>query len=243
MIEIPMEKWQDKSGECFSQQRRPKQTDSSMKPTKLTPADRVYDYIKEQIVTRRLYPGNRIIEDDVAEAVGVSRTPIRTALARLAHDGLIEQVPNRGSYVTKPTEEDFRSVFEARKLLETAAFRKSLYAHTEGTVELLEENLKRQETLEKHFDLNEYVSLNRTFHLLLTRDAGNPYYEKYLDELYNKLSTYLLFWDTSADNSRSLHSHKLMFEAFCAGDEDAGVRALLEDIGLSEGDIKKSRGL
>ncbi|MBQ6295640.1 MAG: GntR family transcriptional regulator [Firmicutes bacterium] len=49
---------------------------------KITPADKVYNYIKEQIVTRRLYPGNRIIEEDVVEAVGVSRTPIRTALSR-----------------------------------------------------------------------------------------------------------------------------------------------------------------
>ena len=210
---------------------------------KITPADKVYNYIKEQIVTRRLYPGTRIIEEDVVEAVGVSRTPIRTALSRLAHDGLIEQIPNRGSYVTKPTEEDFRSVFEARKLVETVAFRKALRAHTEGTVELLKENLAKQEALEKRFDLNEYVSLNRTFHLLLTRDAGNPYYEKYLDELYNRISTYLLFWDTSADNSRSLRSHKRMFEAFCEQDEEKGVEALLEDIGLGESDIEKSRGL
>lgn len=214
-----------------------------MSNAKITPADKVYNYIKEQIVTRRLYPGTRIIEEDVVEAVGVSRTPIRTALSRLAHDGLIEQIPNRGSYVTKPTEEDFRSVFEARKLVETAAFRKALRAHTEGTVELLKENLAKQEALEKRFDLNEYVSLNRTFHLLLTRDAGNPYYEKYLDELYNRISTYLLFWDTSADNSRSLRSHKRMFEAFCEQDEEKGVEALLEDIGLGEGDIEKSRGL
>ena len=210
---------------------------------KITPADKVYNYIKEQIVTRRLYPGTRIIEEDVVEAVGVSRTPIRTALSRLAHDGLIEQIPNRGSYVTKPTEEDFRSVFEARKLGEPAAFRKALRAPTEGTVELLKENLAKQEALEKRFDLNEYVSLNRTFHLLLTRDAGNPYYEKYLDELYNRISTYLLFWDTSADNSRSLRSHKRMFEAFCEQDEEKGVEALLEDIGLGESDIEKSRGL
>lgn len=210
---------------------------------KITPADKVYNYIKGQIVTRRLYPGNRIIEEDVAEALGVSRTPIRAALSRLANVGLVEQIPNRGSYVSKPSEEDFRSVFEARKLLETEAFRKALHAHTEGTVELLKENLAKQEALEARFDLNEYVSLNRTFHLLLTRDAGNPYYEKYLDELYNKLSTYLLFWDTSADNSRSLVLHKRMFEAFCAKDEEAGVLALLDDIGLGEGDIKKSRGL
>ena len=127
--------------------------------------------------------------------------------------------------------------------METAAFRKALRAHTEGTVELLKENLAKQEALEKRFDLNEYVSLNRTFHLLLTRDAGNPYYEKYLDELYNRISTYLLFWDTSADNSRSLCSHKRMFEAFCEQDEEKGVEALLEDISLGEGDIKKSRGL
>ena len=60
------------------------------------PADIVYDYIKNQIVTKAIYPGTRIMEEDLVRETGVSRTPVRSALMRLAYDGLIQQQPNRG---------------------------------------------------------------------------------------------------------------------------------------------------
>ena len=59
------------------------------------PADIVYDYIKNQIVTKAIYPGTRIVEEDLVRETGVSRTPVRSALMRLAYDGLIQQQPNR----------------------------------------------------------------------------------------------------------------------------------------------------
>ena len=63
------------------------------------PADIVYDYIKNQIVTKAIYPGTRIVEEDLVRETGVSRTPVRSALMRLAYDGLIQQQPNRGAVV------------------------------------------------------------------------------------------------------------------------------------------------
>ena len=66
------------------------------------PADIVYEYVKNQIVTRSLYPGNRIVEEDLARETGVSRTPIRSALVRLAYEGLVVQQPNKGSFVRDP---------------------------------------------------------------------------------------------------------------------------------------------
>ena len=72
------------------------------------PADIVYDYIKNQIVTKAIYPGTRIVEEDLVRETGVSRTPVRSALMRLAYDGLIQQQPNRGAVVAKPSATDLR---------------------------------------------------------------------------------------------------------------------------------------
>ena len=71
-------------------------------------------------------------------------------------------------------------------------------------------------------------------------EAQNAYYEKYLNELYNKVGTYLLFWDSSTTNTLSLETHELIYEAFRNRDEKKGVKALLEDIQLAEDSVRES---
>ena len=95
------------------------------------PADIVYDYIKNQIVTKAIYPGTRIVEEDLVRETGVSRTPVRSALMRLAYDGLIQQQPNRGAVVAKPSATDLRQVYEARAVLEVGAFRAAVHRRSD----------------------------------------------------------------------------------------------------------------
>lgn len=173
------------------------------------PADIVYDYIKNQIVTKAIYPGTRIVEEDLVRETGVSRTPVRSALMRLAYDGLIQQQPNRGAVVAKPSATDLRQVYEARAVLEVGAFRAAVHRRSDESVLQMEQNLQKQQDLTNLFNMTEYVRLNREFHWIITMEAQNAYYEKYLNELQNKVATYLLFWDSSTTNSlsRSPPSH------------------------------------
>ena len=82
------------------------------------PADIVYDYIKNQIVTKAIYPGTRIVEEDLVRETGVSRTPVRSALMRLAYDGLIHAAAQPGRRGGKALRTDLRQVYEARAVLE-----------------------------------------------------------------------------------------------------------------------------
>ena len=91
-----------------------------------SPVDQAYSYIKKLIVTKTLYPGNRIVEEDISRETGISRTPIRTALLRLSYEGMVEQQPNRGSFVAKPSMTDLDQVYELRVLLEVGAFRAAI---------------------------------------------------------------------------------------------------------------------
>ena len=200
------------------------------------PADIVYDYIKNQIVTKAIYPGTRIVEEDLVRETGVSRTPVRSALMRLAYDGLIQQQPNRGAVVAKPSATDLRQVYEARAVLEVGAFRAAVHRRSEESVLQMEQNLQKQQDLK-------YVQLNREFHWIITMEAQNAYYEKYLNELQNKVATYLLFWDTSTTNSLSLDLHRRIFEAFRDRDEQKGVLALMEDLQLAEECVRESQQL
>ena len=155
------------------------------------PADIVYDYIKNQIVTKAIYPGTRIVEEDLVRETGVSRTPVRSALMRLAYDGLIQQQPNRGAVVAKPSATDLRQVYEARAVLEVGAFRAAVHRRSDESVLQMEQSLQKQQDLTNLFNMTEYVRLNREFHWIITMEAQNAYYEKYLNELQNKVATYL----------------------------------------------------
>ena len=207
------------------------------------PADIVYDYIKNQIVTKAIYPGTRIVEEDRVRETGVSRTPVRSALMRLAYDGLIQQQPNRGAVVAKPSATDLRQVYEARAVLEVGAFRAAVHRRSDESVLQMEQNLQKQQDLTNLFNMTEYVQLNREFHWIITMEAQNAYYEKYLNELQNKVATYLLFWDSSTTNSLSLDLHLRIFEAFRDRDEQKGVLALMEDLQLAEECVQESQQL
>ena len=207
------------------------------------PADIVYDYIKNQIVTKAIYPGTHIVEEDLVRETGVSRTPVRSALMRLAYDGLIQQQPNRGAVVAKPSATDLRQVYEARAVLEVGAFRAAVHRRSDESVLQMEQNLQKQQDLTNLFNMTEYVQLNREFHWIITMGAQNAYYEKYLNELQNKVATYLLFWDCSITNSLSLDLHLRIFEAFRDRDEQKGVLALMEDLQLAEECVRESQQL
>ena len=207
------------------------------------PADIVYEYIKYQIVTKAMQPGTRIVEEDLVRETGVSRTPVRSALMRLAYDGLIQQQPNRGAVVAKPSATDLRQVYEARAVLEVGAFRAAVHRRSDESVLQMEQNLQKQQDLTNLFNMTEYVRLNREFHWIITMEAQNAYYEKYLNELQNKVATYLLFWDSSTTNSLSLDLHLRIFEAFRDRDEQKGVLALMEDLQLAEECVRESQQL
>ena len=207
------------------------------------PADIVYDYIKNQIVTKAIYPGTHIVEEDLVRETGVSRTPVRSALMRLAYDGLIQQQPNRGAVVAKPSATDLRQVDEARAVLEVGACRAAVHRRSDESVLQMEQNLQKQQDLTNLFNMTEYVRLNREFHWIITMEAQNAYYEKYLNELQNKVATYLLFWDSSTTNSLSLDLHLRIFEAFRDRDEQKGVLALMEDLQLAEECVRESQQL
>ena len=76
------------------------------------------------ILEHRLRPGTQLVEERLAAVFGVSRTKIRQAIARLAHDGIVTVFPNRGAFVTSPGRDEAREVFEARRLIEPGLVRR-----------------------------------------------------------------------------------------------------------------------
>ena len=82
---------------------------------------KVYHFLRSQIATQALLPGAQIVEGQVVEQTGLSRTPVRAALRRLAYEGMVVLRPNRGTFVAKPTPKEVRDTYEALLVLETQA--------------------------------------------------------------------------------------------------------------------------
>ena len=207
---------------------------------KQSPVQLVYDDIRNKIIRRQMFPGNRIIEEDLAQELGTSRTSIRSALQQLRQDGFVEIIPNRGSFVVQPTLEDIIALYDVRLTLESGAIKAAVENATDDTIRYLEHNLHQQLELDKNFSISAYSALNRDFHWQIAKASLNPYYERFLAEVYNKVEVYMLFYDKSIDNSYSYSSHKEMLTAICERDLNRAEAAVIADNEKALADIRYS---
>src|SRR5689334_8187002 len=109
----------------------------------LSAADRVYRYAKDAILSRRIGAQDLLTEGELAESVGVSRTPVREALLRLQAEGLVRLLPKRGALILPVTADEVSDVMETRRLVETFAVRKAVTAPAVSLVPALEAHLDR----------------------------------------------------------------------------------------------------
>jgi len=86
--------------------------------------DQIYSALKSAILSRELFPGQAVSENEIGQSFNSSRTPVREALSRLRDDGLIVTLPSRGTYVSKLSERNIRSSQFIREALEVAAVEK-----------------------------------------------------------------------------------------------------------------------
>ncbi len=194
--------------------------------------DLVYNYIKEQIAKNAIFPGNSIVEEDLAQKTGVSRISVRGALTRLHYEGYIESRPNHSARLIAPSKEDMADVFEARLTVESRADILALKHKSPYQIKRIKELLQEEEKISSSFSVSEYVRINRELHFEMIKGCRNPYYIKFLNEIYNKCDIYLLFFDRSQTNEASKKTHGKLVDAFLNDDEEGIVESLKEDFGL-----------
>ncbi len=124
-----------------------------------------------------LAPGDHVAEAELAEVLGVSRTPVREAIGRLSAEGLLDQQPNRGARVAVWTTEQLAEIFELRLQLESYAARLAATNATEDAIVALDEMAERMAKIGlpgQGQDIAELHLLNRRFHDLLVAQAHRP---------------------------------------------------------------------
>jgi DNA-binding GntR family transcriptional regulator len=133
--------------------------------------------LRDLILAGALAAGSKLGEAELATRLDVSRTPVREALSRLAAEGLVEIVPNRGARVARWTDEDLAQIFELRLRLEPYAVGLAVPRLSDNDLDELDDLALRMQNLGKPGrtqDLDGIVQLNRQFHRTLINRAANP---------------------------------------------------------------------
>lgn len=204
--------------------------------------DKIYDHVKRQIMTKKIFPGSHIVEDDLAKNAGVSRALVRNVMNVLQAEGFVKIVPNKGTFVIKPTQMDINKIYHTRRYLEQGAAALAIDLITPEAIARLEENYAAQMKLKERFSITEYARLNRAFHWEIALASGSEHYTRYLNEIYNIVHIYMIFYDHSTDNTRSLESHKLILQGLKEKDFTKVEKAILMDSGIGMDDLKVSFG-
>ena len=180
--------------------------------------------LREQILAGLIPAGARLGESDLAEQLAVSRTPVREALSRLAAEGLVDLVPNRGARVASWTTEQLREIFELRLAVEPQIVARAVPRLTSDQLEDADDLARRMMSLGRPGrlqDLDALVELNRTFHGIFVAAADNAAFAASLRTVTHAAVVRRNFEDyDAAALARSLQHHLEMVAATRARDAD-----------------------
>ena len=185
-------------------------------------ADRVYDTLRQGILDGTYAQGARLGETDLADSLGVSRTPVREALRRLGSEGLLATLPNKGARVRTWTAGELGDIFDLRALLEGHAAARAAARVTDADIGFMNDLVTRMEAATAEGvtpDIDLITELNGAFHGAIVTASGNSL----LPELMNSLihvpvvsHTYRLY--SAARMQQSMRQHRELLDAVTAGD-------------------------
>ena len=154
-----------------------------------------YEMIMNMILSRSCGPGDRLVELEIAEQAGLSRTPVRNAMRQLAAEGLLENRGNKGCYIPQLTPQDMAEVFKIRGFLEGKAALEAAYNRTDEDLKKLHSFLDMEKEYYRKGSLKEYASVNDKFHLFLGKLSKNSYIEKFSRQAFLRSGLYIFYFD------------------------------------------------
>lgn len=180
----------------------------------------IYKRLKSMIIERKLKPGEKIYQDKLADDLGVSRTPLVSALKKLEHEKLINGIPRRGFFVRDFSKREMIHIFELREVLEGLAARKASTRITDGQIQRLDSFFSEFKTQDDLKDCKKYREEDRRFHNFLLEIGGEEILSSML-ETYNILTLAYQFRDREGlvrPPEETIHEHRALIKAVCDKD-------------------------
>ncbi len=192
-----------------------------------TVGDMVYQIIRDGILQGAFAPGERLRQDELAEAIGVSRIPVRSALMQLDAEGLITFHSYRGALVTDVTVADMREIYEIRALVEPHALRKAMRAMTPERLEHLEQLARELNEVE---DGAEFLALRLGFFTALYEGGEQPLMLGLIERLRMRAGRYWLERDVEYVRGPGERDHTQILGYLRAADADGAAQWLQEHL-------------
>ncbi|MDQ7849257.1 MAG: GntR family transcriptional regulator [Armatimonadota bacterium] len=202
-------------------------------PVEVLPSlsERVYVALKQSIAEQKLKPGSKLSVPRLAAALGVSRTPVKEALERLAQDGLVTMLPNRGAYVAILRWEDVNEIYQMREMLEGLATRLAADRMDDELLRRLRDLLQQGESAVRRRDIDAHIRIDLEFHRLIRARGGNRRLVRALDNLQDQIR---IVFRTSATipgrMPKALEEHRRILAALAAADPDQAERAARDHV-------------
>lgn len=200
--------------------------------------DVVFETLRDAIITQVLKPGERLMEIQLADEMGVSRTPVREAIRKLELEGLVVMVPRKGAYVAGVSMKDIHEVYEVRSALEMLAVTLAAERITEEELDALERQVLREseeEDKEESSDLSNIVYIDSSFHDIIYQAAHNQRLVQFVNILQEQLQRFRAASLSRPGRSKTaLEEHKKIVEALSERNGELAAQLAREHIENAE---------
>lgn len=199
--------------------------------TRSTLSEHVYQALMEAILQGKLGPGEHLVEQSLADQFGVSRMAVREAIRKLAHDGLVEVIPNRGTFTIEFTNRDIEEIFDLRAILEEKAIRRVTERGRRSDLALLEDVLDEMREVEKLDDRVAAATVDTRFHQRLVELSGHSRVARVWRSMSAQIT--MVVYNSSSyypDVGNLAERHAMIVDAMRSGDPDLAAETVLHHI-------------
>lgn len=187
----------------------------------------IYQVLWNDIVSLRRYPGDPILEKEIAAQFGVSRTPVREAILRLSNEKLIEILPQSGTFVARIALDTLPEAIVVRKALEDVTVRAAAVKASRTQIATLRANLELQKVQAAEADYEGFRRTDDTFHTLIAEAAGYPGIWEIIKSVKIKVDRYChLSLPKPGRIARLIKEHTAIFNAIRDHDPDRAAEAI-----------------
>ncbi|MFJ9589296.1 GntR family transcriptional regulator [Streptomyces acidicola] len=189
--------------------------------------EKAYSYLKDTVLTDPEMQGAFLSEQEIADRIGVSRTPIREALLMLAAEDLVELVPKRGARVSPLTGREIRELMELRGIVERYAAQQ-LVTTGRAPVQELRSLLERQDELTGPGQAREFIAVDHQFHAALVSAVGNALLDRHYEGLRSRQvrAGVVAVFNQQGRQEAVLKEHRAIVDALAAGDAGQACAAI-----------------
>jgi DNA-binding GntR family transcriptional regulator len=192
-----------------------------------TTAQHALDGLRRAIVAGELRPGQRVLQEEIAESLGVSIAPVREALRTLEQEGQVVYLPRRGYFVTELRIADLREIYELRQVLEERAVRRALPTIDEDVLQRITLAAKDCADAVEAGDVAAELEANRRFHFAVLESPDQVHAMRLIRLLWDSTEAYrAMYYNSPEERCEAVEAHGRIVDAIRTGDADTLVAEL-----------------